>query len=344
MIPFRRVALIVCCSVFGYGGADAHAILHEFVGDSNGDRFGQSVAGNADINNDGVPDFIVGASADDNGGFQSGMVRVFSGANGGVVYSIDGNERDVLGFGVAGLADLNGDSFDEFVVGVRFDDNTAPDSGSARVFSGQTGMVLYEFNGDADEDHMGTSVSEAGDVDGDGVSDIIVGAPEDAAFMPDGIGYARVFSGATGNEIHTFHGAAIDDDFGRSVSGVGDLNGDSRADVMVGATRFSQGVPGYAQVLSGRDGSVLYSFVGAYDDDLFGFSVSGAGDVNKDGVPDIIVGAIQIDTGGGYARVFSGANGAVLYTFGGEASSDFFGISVSGAGDVDEDGFADVMI
>ncbi|MCA9773348.1 MAG: VCBS repeat-containing protein, partial [Myxococcales bacterium] len=125
---------------------------------------------------------------------------------------------------------------------------------------------------------------------------------------------------------------------------VGDINGDGRSELVVGGTRGNQGVSGYARIFSGMDGSILYEFTGAANDDEFGRACAGVGDVNKDGVPDIIVGAIQRNTGGGYARVFSGADGAVLYTFFGQVATDRFGNSVDGVGDMDGDGYADVVV
>ncbi|MCA9771228.1 MAG: FG-GAP repeat protein, partial [Myxococcales bacterium] len=285
------------------GDSSAVMVLHEFVGDSNGDRFGNSVSGGVEINNDGVPDVIVGASLDDNNGSISGMVRVFSGATGGILYSIDGDGvGDVLGQSVAGVSDVDGDAHDDFIIGAVGDDNNGINSGSVRIISGRTGGVLFLFDGDATKDRLGQSVADAGDVNGDLVNDVIAGAVQDDFFNP-GTGYARAYSGADGSTLYTFVGDAQGDIFGECVGGVGDINGDDRSDVVVGAERFEQGVPGYARVFSGMDGSVLHEFTGTANDDEFGRACAGVGDVNKDGVPDLIVGAIQRNTGGGYARV-----------------------------------------
>ena len=104
---------------------------------------------------------------------------------------------------------------------------------------------------------------------------------------------------------------------------------------------------GSARVFSGLDGSILYTFYGDSAGDAFGGSVAGAGDVNQDGYPDLIAGAQWDDDNGissGSARVFSGADGAVLYTFYGDSAHDCFGVSVAGAGDVNKDGYADLIV
>jgi hypothetical protein len=100
-------------------------------------------------------------------------------------------------------------------------------------------------------------------------------------------------------------------------------------------------------VFSGLDGSTLYTWNGDSSGDDFGASVSGAGDVNGDNFDDLIVGARKADTNGsdsGSARVFSGVDGSILYTWNGDSATDGFGRSVSGAGDVNGDGFADLIV
>ena len=174
------------------------------------------------------------------------------------------------------------------------------------VLSGADGSVLYNFDGDSTGDRFGISVSGASDVNGDGFDDLIVGAYQDDNNGTDS-GSARVLSGFDGSFLYNFDGDSAGDEFGWSVSGVGDVNGDGIADLIVGARRDEKnGInSGAARVLSGSDGSVIYNFEGDSTDDRFGFSVSGAGDVNGDGVSDFIVGAnSQVANIGSYAVVF----------------------------------------
>ncbi len=331
-----------------YSGADG-SILYTFNGDAAGDQFGYSVSGAGDVNNDGFADLVVGAHFDDNNGTISGSVRVFSGADGSVLYTFNGDGAgDQLGRSVSGAGDVNNDGFDDLIAGAIGDDNNGSGAGSARVFSGADGSILYTFNGDSTGDQFGVSVSGAGDVNNDGFDDLIVGAFTDDN-NGSASGSARVFSGADGATLYTFNGDSANDQFGTSVSGAGDVNSDGFDDLIVGALLDDNNGndSGSARVFSGFDGATLYTFNGDSVGDQFGRSVSGAGDVNNDGFDDLIVGAWLADPNGsnsGSARVFSGADGATLYTFVGASVGDRFGFAVSGAGDVNNDGFDDLIV
>ncbi|HIN80403.1 MAG TPA: hypothetical protein EYN00_04945 [Planctomycetes bacterium] len=335
-------------SVRVFSGADG-SILHILVGDSAGDLFGQSVSGTGDVNGDGVPDFIVGAYWADNNGYNSGSARVFSGLDGSVLYVFEGDSYgDFFGFSVSSSGDVNGDGVPDFIIGAYWDDNSGNYSGSARVYSGFDGSNLYTFEGDSAGDGFGVSVSGAGDVNGDGFADLIIGAWGDDS---NGLnsGSARVFSGADGSILYTLLGESAGDAFGYSVSGTGDIDGDGFSDFIVGAYRDDNNGEdsGSARVFSGIDGSIIIALSGDAAGDQFGNSVSGAGDVNGDGHLDFIVGAYEDDNNGigsGSARVFSGGDGSILCTFSGESESDLLGRSVAAAGDVNGDGYADVIV
>ncbi|MFA6548848.1 MAG: integrin alpha, partial [Candidatus Margulisiibacteriota bacterium] len=141
------------------------------------------------------------------------------------------------GCSVSTAGDVNGDSRSDFIVGAYFaDPGGLSAAGTAYVYSGATGTVLYTLNGAAAGDNFGASVSTAGDVNGDGKSDFIVGADlTDPAGVGTNAGTAYVYSGATGTLLYSRNGAAAGDNFGHSVSTAGDVNGDGKSDFIVGA-------------------------------------------------------------------------------------------------------------
>ena len=253
---------------------------------------------------------------------------------------------DEFGRSVSSGGDVNRDGYVDWIVGApNHDAATSTDKGQAYVYSGADGTLLYEFLGEEVYDYFGYSVSGAGDVNGDGYVDWIVGAPYyDAATINSGKAY--VYSGADGTLLHGFDGEGAYDYFGYSVSGAGDVNNDGYDDVIIGA--YGNDSNGYrsgkAYVYSGVDGTLLYDFSGEAVYDYFGRSVSGAGDVNGDGFDDLVIGASGVNSDAGKVHVYSGVDGLLLYEWLGEASYDNFGCSVSGSSDVNNDGHDDVVI
>ena len=144
-------------------------------------------------------------------------------------------------------------------------------------------------------------------------------------------------------------GEVVGDQYGRSVAVVGDANNDGYDDYAIGS-RGNAGVGlnrGRVIVYSGLDGAMLRTFDGEADNDHFSEALAGAGDVNNDGFDDIIVGAWANSAGGaqaGRAYVFSGQTGGVLWTFTGEEPGDTLGDAVGGAGDVNNDGYDDLIV
>jgi hypothetical protein len=203
---------------------------------------------------------------------------------------------------------------------------------------------------------FGGAVAMAGDVNGDGHDDVIVGASRVALEVPAGEGRAYVFSGATGETLYTLLSPqGTQGYFGNAVSGIGDVDGDGYDDVVVGAWYEDAGAveAGAAYVFSGQMGALLYTLASPNPTvhGLFGSRVSGAGDVDDDGYPDLAVGAPLEDyqkDQDGRAYVFSGATGVLLHTLVSPNPNpqyqDWFGASVSGIGDVNDDGYADVAV
>ena len=269
------------------------------------------------------------------------------------LYQFDGAAAlDRLGSSVSSAGDVDGDGSSDVIVGAPdADPNGLANAGSAYVYSGATGAMIWQFDGAAAEDGLGSSVSGAGDVDGDGFDDVIVGAPEADPGGLSAAGSAFVYSGATGSLLRQIDGAVAFDFLGGSVSGAGDVDGDGFDDVILGAIQAESSAivnTGSAFVHSGATGAVIWRFDGSATQDLMGQSVAGAGDVNGDGLGDLIVGAMPMFSGGillaGSAFVYDGATGGLIWRFDGTAGYERLGSSVSGAGDVDRDGFDDLLV
>lgn len=294
--PYARPnGLEIAGTVYVYSGANG-SLLYKKDGVSADLRLGISVASAGDVNRDGKTDFIVGADfASPGGRRQAGSAFVYSGADGSLLYQVDGAEAgDNLGWSVASAGDVNGDGRADFIIG-------APGTcwganyyvGSVYVYSGADGSLLYKELGAMAYGRLGTSVASAGDVNGDGKADFIVGTLWGSPGEPAGAGSAFIYSGADGCLLYEKHGTAGGDWFGFSVGSAGDVNGDGRADFIIGAPHFirgKDGATGSAFVYSGADGSLLCQIHGTAAGDNLGWCVASAGDVNRDGKDDFIIG------------------------------------------------------
>ena len=340
-------------SAYAYSGKTG-LLLYQWNGASTTDYFGHSVAAAGDVNNDGFDDVIIGADqAAPNGLASAGSAYIYSGYDGTLLYQFNGlSELDFFGRSVDGAGDVNGDGFADVIIGAYLaDGNGISHTGSVYVYSGATGQMLHQWNGNNLFEYFGYSVSSAGDITGDGCSDLIVGAFNAAPNGINGAGIVYLFSGQNGSVLYQLDGTSEYDCFGSSVAMVGDVNGDNVNDIVIGALgrdTANLNNAGAAYVYSGDTGNILYEFYGTADSLFFGTSVSGAGDVNGDGVNDIVVGTDGDDANGyplaGTAYVYSGGNGILLNQFEGESDFDQLGYSVSGAGDLDGDGLDDVIV
>ena len=310
-----------------------------------GDQLGYSVSRAGDVDGDGFDDVIVGAPGAD-------QAYIYSGPNCNLLCTLTGGTGDLFGWSVSGAGDVNGDGFDDVIVGAPKNGTGGTAAGQAYVYSGSNCNVLCTLTGATAGSQLGWSVSEAGDLNGDGLADVIVGAPQNGT-GGTAAGQAYVYSGPNCNVLCTLS-SAVGELFGWSVSGVGDVNGDGLDEVIVGAPH-SGGIgffkAGRAYVYyysaSALRCTLLCTITGEAAGDQLGFSVSEAGDVDGDGLADMIVGAPFNGAGGrgaGRVYVFRGPNCGLFCSLTGVAAGDHFGFSVSGAGDVNRDGSADLIV
>ncbi|MEO6541683.1 MAG: FG-GAP-like repeat-containing protein, partial [Ferruginibacter sp.] len=329
-----------------------------------GANLGISVACAGDINGDGYSDVIAGANSYDNVETNEGATYVYFGSAGGIniiaVAILESNQVNAqMGRGVASAGDVNGDGYSDVIAGAPLFNNTENDEGAAFVYHGSASGInttaTTSLQGDESLAQFGFSVSSAGDINGDGFSDVIVGAPdynlgeqyEGVAFVYHGsaTGISTAFAIALAN----FEGSAF---FGTSVASAGDVNGDGFGDVIIGAC--GSGFHGAAYVYHGS--AIGISILGAtltvsQPGAFFGSAVASAGDVNGDGFSDVVVGAPYFDNGmsdEGAAFIYlgsaAGINNIAATTLECNQAFAHMGNAVASAGDINGDGYSDVII
>lgn len=363
-------------------------------GGSSLDHSGYSISGAGDINGDGIDDILISAQ-------YSGPSYVVFGSKGPWAEIINLNELNgTNGFAIKGVeatssvsraGDVNGDGIDDIVLGAPFFNNS---TGQSYVVFGReksqqwpavvnlpdlNGVSGFALNGIHPDDFSGYSVSEAGDVNGDGIDDIIIGASRANNY----VGQSYVVYGSKKRwdaEIDLFtldgtNGFILNGISGKSfgdisVSGAGDVNDDGIDDIIIGAPLVVDNA-GQSYVVFGRKeprpavinladltGANGFAVNGAKEGDYSGKSVHGLGDVNDDGIDDVVIGARSANNRIGQSYVVFGReksqqwpatinladlNGGNGFTINGRAVSDS-GYAVSGAGDVNDDGISDIII
>ncbi len=342
-----------------------------WMGERNqgGARFGHAVATAGDVNGDGYTDVIVGAPYFRDGQADEGGAWVFHGSPTGLETTWDnedqGNQEDAyFGWSVATAGDINGDGYAEVIVGAKGWNGGHTDEGRVWVWYGGSGGISnlsdWWFESNQTNAYLGASVATAGDVNGDGFSDVVVGASGHGSGLSEE-GAAFVFHGSpedlAGSPGWTKLSDQQDARFGWSVGTAGDVNGDGYADVIVGARDWDNGQQNeggawvYLGSMSGMQSAPDWhqesNMVGAY----FGYSVATARDVNGDGYEDVIVGApfwLYSGVQAGGALIYPGSDTGLdltpIWRAYGARPGDEFGASVGTAGDVNGDGYADVIV
>ena len=336
---------------------------------SRGDALGRSVGTAGDWNGDGYADVLIGVPYADVGAQDTGDVRLYAGSPAGLgpqpaIQWPGYQSGGFVGWWVATAGDVDGDGYSDVVVGAPYARATAGVAeGSAWVYESDGGKGLTEgtdpdwiVTGGQNSAYLGTAVASAGDVNADGFADVIVGAPNYDNGQADE-GRVFVYVGSE-NGLGTSPWWTAESDqagahFGDAVGGAGDVWGDDRADVVVGAPNWdtaSYTDAGRAYLFNAvslglptgpswtREGTQSYMYTGR--------SVAGAGDVNGDGYADVIFGSDGYASGAGQIRVMYGAitgPGATTWSYNTSQASAYLGRSVATAGDVNGDGFDDIV-
>lgn len=263
------------------------ATIHVLAGPAGGFASGLAVAGGGDVDLDGIDDVIVAGS----------VARVYGGSTGALIREHTSGFRQA--YSAAILENVDGNGGDDYAIG-WFDHADVNDNGRVRVYRGTSGGILWQEDHGIGGAEYGFSVLRAGDLDGDSITDVVVGAIEDGSWLVSGRGRIRALSGVDGAPIFMDLGASNRGGLGVDLAALGDLDGD-------GVLEFAASQPGLGTCCV-PEGEPVWVYSGASDQvvvevhpddvsDRFGSSID-AGDLNGDGLMEILVGARWDDDGG----------------------------------------------
>jgi len=355
------------------GSTDGPSIIADFIfeSDQSESSFGLSVASAGDINGDGYDDILIGAPDFDNGESDEGVVFLHLGSPSGPSLTYDwmaeSDQPYFTSFGksVSSAGDINNDGFDDVIIGAPGFDNPTINEGLVFAYYGSEDGLSTTPDWIAEQNQIssnfGFSVSEAGDVNGDSYDDIIIGAPYyDNGQVDEGAIFVY-YGSATGlslDAIWVNESNQIYSGYGNCVTQAGDINNDGFDDLLVAAYQFNNGLyhEGVAFLYLGTDSIPSYTsdwFVESNDfGGVLGYLTGIAGaDINGNGFADIVAGSWAYDNDQydeGRVMVYYNTDGILTsepdWQKEGNIDSAFLGFSVANAGDVNGDGFEDVLI
>jgi len=326
-------------------------------GQATADRLGKEIISMGDTNGDGYSEFVASAPGRDPGGMSyAGSIYLFDGQNPSNFTIIDGKTKgDNFGTSLLRIPDMNNDGFDEIAVGAdMFDGPVHMDAGRVYIFDGATQNVLLRIDGVEPNSRFGSSLAVIGDINQDGVVDLLIGAKGTDVGADLDVGRAFVVSGADGSGLLAVTGESASGFFGSNVSEAGDANGDGIPEFLVAAQEYTDPVlgaeVGAVYLYNGATGNLMRRWVGEAAGDKFGGSIAGNIDVNADGVMDIIVGAHikdldnAPDTVAGAVYAYSGDGNDLLLSWYGTGTRERLGSEIEIVGDTDNDGYVEFFV
>jgi len=302
------------------------------------DELGTGVELAGDTNKDGVPDVVAGAPG-------GGKAFIYSGKDGHVLQTLTAEAKtDTFGRHVTFAGDVDHDGYDDVLIGAPTNAAGGKDAGRAYLYSGKDGGKLMTWTGEREGDQFGSTV--AGYTKGT-TTFIMIGAPNAG---PKQTGRVYVYDGLNFKPRFVLEADATGMAFGYMFMSLpGDFDGDGVPDLY--ATDFTNTAKGpstgRAYVFSGKTGRNLLTLTGETQGEGFGIGPATAGDVDGDGLPDLIIGAWQFAgaaVSGGRAYLYSGKDGKLLKTYTCRIPGDTFGFDAVGMGDTDGDGTIDLLI
>ncbi len=324
-------------------GISISDVKASILGFRDDDGFGMAGAIMPDLDQDGIPDILIGAPlSDPNGITDAGSVIIVSGFNGEVIKRIDGLAAGD-NFGMAVSRWEEGGMFLVGAPGRNVFGNS--DEGIVYLYA-PDGALVRSYDGTVNREAIGSAIVEMPDVDGDGLPDFLASAPgtDPATFQ----GSVRLFS-SNGDVLREFVSDFGGDGFGLALSAAGDVDGDGRPDLLIGAPLADPGglLDAGSAFLFSSSGVLIRRFDGQEAGARFGASVSGGGDMNGDGLPDLLIGAPLADAGGlmdaGSAFLYSD-DGSLPVRIDGESAEGHYGSMVYIGSDSNGDGLADVVV
>jgi hypothetical protein len=312
-------------------------IIREWDGESANDQFGWIARNIGDVDGDGIADFVTSAPTSKARGEDAGRIYVYSTKSGKVLWTADGHRGDQLGTGLEAAGDTNGDGVPDVVA-------SAPGGGYVNIYSGRDGRIIRTLKAENVSDDFGRHVEGVGDVNGDGFSDVIVGAPNNGT-AGNKAGRAYVYSGKDGTILLRLSGERPGDNLGSAVAGFSDKQ---HILLVVGAPNAGPRQTGRTYVYDRLSTNPKFTIdsdeTGAALGSMF---LSIVGDVDGDGLPDVYASDWTNNAKGpstGRVYIHSGKDGHQLFALTGETAGEGFGTSPSVAGDVDGDGHADLIV